>query len=118
MPETHNTQAETTVTRKGPPNGGEGARTQEGRSMVSQESGERPNSAIISQRSRSLSATQQNPFSMMRQLSREMDQLMDSFFERGFNSLLRDDDAREDDWRPRTLWSPQIDVQQRNDALI
>jgi HSP20 family molecular chaperone IbpA len=54
---------------------------------------------------------------MMRQLSREMDRLMDSFFERGFGSVLRDD-AREDDWQPRMLWSPQIDVQQRNDELI
>jgi len=118
MAETQNTQAETTATRKGQQNGGAGAGTQEGRNMVSQESGGRSNHAVTSQRSRSLSATPQNPFSMMRQLSREMDRLMDSFFERGFGSVLRDDYAREDDWQPRMLWSPQIDVQQRNDALI
>jgi HSP20 family protein len=55
---------------------------------------------------------------MMRQLSREMDRLMDSFFDRGFGSLLRDSGSREDDWQSRMLWTPQIDVQQRNDAVV
>jgi len=53
----------------------------------------------------------------MRQLSREMDRMMDSFFDRGFGSLLRDT-ARDEDWSPSSLWTPQIDVQQRNDSIV
>jgi len=118
MPDNQTTQAETTAVRKGSPNGDGGSSTQQGRSVTQQESGGRANRAVTRQRPRSLAAVAQNPFAMMRQLSREMDQLMDSFFERGFGSLLRDTGAREDEWQQRTLWSPQIDVQQRNDSVI
>jgi HSP20 family protein len=118
MPETRDTQAETTATRKGSSTREGGSGTQQGRSLTQQESGGRTSRAVVGQRPRSLAAAGQNPFAMMRQLSREMDQFMDSFFERGFGSLLREGGGREDDWQPRTLWSPQIDVQQRNDSVI
>jgi HSP20 family protein len=56
---------------------------------------------------------------MMRQLSRDMDRLMDSFFDRGFGgSLLRDSSTRDDEWQGRTLWTPQIDVQRHGDAIV
>jgi hypothetical protein len=55
---------------------------------------------------------------MMRQLSREMDRLMDSFFERGFGSLLRDSSTSDAEWQGRSLWAPQIDVQRRGDAIV
>jgi HSP20 family protein len=47
-----------------------------------------------------------------------MDRMMDSFFERGFGSLLRDSAGSDDEWQARTLWAPEIDVQQRNDAIV
>jgi HSP20 family protein len=115
MPENQTTQAETRKSSNG--DGGSGK--QQGRSVTTQESGGRTNRALTRQGSRALTAAQQNPFGMMRQLSREMDRLMDSFFERGFGSLWRESGgAQEDDWQGRTLWSPQIDVQQRNDSVI
>src|SRR5687767_2331866 len=114
MPENQTTQVET---RKGS-NGEGGSGKQQGRSVTTQESAGRTNRALARQGSRALTAAQQNPFSMMRQLSREMDRLMDSVFERGFGSLWRESGTQEDDWQGRTLWSPQIDVQQRNDSVI
>jgi HSP20 family protein len=55
---------------------------------------------------------------MMRQLSREMDRLMDSFFDRGFGSILQDSPARDDEWQTPALWTPQIDVRQRDEAVV
>jgi HSP20 family protein len=117
MSETQTTQTETTATRKGSSNGERGSETPQGRSVVQQETGGRGNRAVAKQGARGLAATQ-NPFAMMRQMSREMDQLMDSFFERGFGSLLGEAGSRGDDWESRTLWTPRIDVQQRNDAVV
>jgi HSP20 family protein len=117
MPETQTTQTETAATRKSSSNGERGAGTQQGRSVIQQESGGRTHRDVARQGSRGLAAAQ-NPFAMMRRMSREMDQLMDSFFERGFGSLLREVGSRDDDWESRTLWSPRIDVQQRKDALV
>jgi HSP20 family protein len=114
MAENRTTQVET---RKSS-NGERGSGAQQDRSLTAQESGGQTNRALTRQGSRALTAAQQNPFSMMRQLSREMDRLMDSFFERGFGSLWREGGAQEDDWQGRALWSPQIDVQQRNDSVI
>ena len=115
MPENQSTQVET---RKGS-NGDRASSKQQDRSLTTQESGGRTNRALTGQGSRALTAAQQNPFSMMRQLSREMDRMMDSFFERGFGSLWRESGgAQEDEWQGRTLWSPQIDVQQRKDSVI
>jgi HSP20 family protein len=118
MPETQTTQNQTTATRKGPSNGEGGSGVQQGRNVTQQESGGRTNRALTRRDAPGLGTTAQNPFAMMRQLSREMDRLMDSFFERGFGSLLRETDSREQEWEPRTLWTPQIDVQQRNDAVV
>ena len=67
--------------------------------------------------SRQLSQSSQHPFSMMRQLSRDMDRLFDSFFGTGFGSSLWGGGGREALDAP-TLWSPQIDVQRRDDALV
>jgi HSP20 family protein len=114
MPENQTTQVETRKSSNG--EGGSGK--QQGRSVTTQEPGGRTNRALTRQGSRAPTAAQQNPFSMMRQLSREMDRLMDSVFERGFGSLWRESGMQEDDWQERSLWSPQIDVQQRNDSVI
>jgi HSP20 family protein len=67
--------------------------------------------------SRQLSQSSQHPFSMMRQLSRDMDRLFDSFFGTGLGSGLWGGGGREALDAP-TLWSPQIDVQRRDDALV
>jgi HSP20 family protein len=67
--------------------------------------------------SRQLSQSSQHPFSMMRQLSRDMDRLFDSFFGPGFGSNLWAGSGREAADAP-TLWSPQIDVQRRDDAWV
>lgn len=80
----------------------------QGGSLVRQESGARGNRGLTRSGS-------QHPFSMMRQLSRDMDRLFDSFFGPSFGSSPWG--ARED-WDAPTLWSPQIDVQRREDALV
>jgi HSP20 family protein len=67
--------------------------------------------------SRQLSQSSQHPFSMTRQLSRDMDRLFDSFFGTSFGSSLWGGGGREAVDAP-TLWSPQIDVQRRDDALV
>ena len=67
--------------------------------------------------SRQLSQSSQHPFSMMRQLSRDMDRLFDSFFGTGFGSSSWGAGGREALDAP-TLWSPRIDVQRRDDALV
>jgi HSP20 family protein len=115
MPENQTTQVETRKSSNG--EGGSGK--QQGRSVTTQESGGRTNRALTRQGSRAPTGAPQNPFSMMRQLSREMDRLMDTFFERGFGPRFGESGGvQEDDWQGRTLWSPQIDVQQRNDSVI
>jgi HSP20 family protein len=118
MQENQTTQTETAATRKGSSNGDGGSGAQRSRNVVQQESGGRTNRAVSTRGSQGLATTAQNPFAMMRQLSREMDRLMDSFFERGFGSLAREIGSGDEQWEPRTLWTPQIDVQQRNDAVV
>lgn len=64
----------------------------------------------------------QSPFGMMMQLSREMDRLMDSFFDRsigGFGMPMGGalGDAGRGMQAP-TLWSPQVEVTQRGDSLV
>jgi HSP20 family protein len=117
MAETQATQTETAATRKGSSNGEHGSGASQGRNVIQQESAARTGGAVARPGYRGRAVTQ-NPFAMMRQMSREMDQLMDSFFERGFGSLLREAGSRDDDWESRTLWTPRIDVQQRNDAVV
>src|SRR5437868_6522278 len=123
MPETNQTGSKTP--RQATGNGGTGAQekqqvaqstSQQGGQIVREESG-RENRSLRRQGSRQLATTSQNPFAMARQLSREMDRMMDSFFDRGFGSLLRDM-PRDDDWSSSPLWTPQIDVQQRNDSIV
>jgi HSP20 family protein len=54
---------------------------------------------------------------MMRQLSRDMDRLFDSFFGTSYGPTLWRSGAGED-WQAPTLWSPQIDVERRDDAVV
>jgi len=77
-------------------------------SVVRHESGARGSRALTRSGS-------QHPFSMMRQLSRDMDRLFDSFFGPGLGSSSW---GGREDWDAPTLWSPQIDVQRRDDALV
>jgi HSP20 family protein len=93
-------------------------RTEQSRDVTSQESTGSERRALTKSGSRQLMSAAQNPFATMRQLSREMDRLMDSFFGRGFGSLLRDSSVGDDDWQAPNLWAPQIDVQHRNDAIV
>jgi HSP20 family protein len=119
MAEIQTNQTDTSAARKGSSEGNGGAKRQQSRDVATQESSGREGRAVSSRvGSRHPTSAAQNPFAMMRQLSREMDRMMDSFFERGFGSLLRDSSIRDEDWQERTLWTPQIDVQQRGDAII
>jgi HSP20 family protein len=107
---------------------GDGAREDQGRasgsqrrggSMTTQGSTGRGGRMARGQGSQGLSqipSRLQNPFAMMRQMSREMDRMMDSFFERGLGSLSRDTGA--EGWQSRPFWTPRLDVQQRNDAVV
>jgi HSP20 family protein len=67
------------------------------------------------QRGRGLSYRTRDPLSMFDQLSQEVDQLWESFFGRRFGPRLRA--RREDEWQAPTLWTPSIDVRQREDSL-
>jgi HSP20 family protein len=118
MAEIQTNQTETTAARKGSDGNGDAKRNQS-RDVATQESTGREPRAVQRAGSRQLTSAAQNPFAMMRQLSREMDRLMDSFFDRSFGgSLLRDSSTREDDWQGGTLWAPQIDVQHRGDTIV
>jgi HSP20 family protein len=55
---------------------------------------------------------QQHPLAVMMQLSQEMDRLMDSFFNRGY--LPGGESGR----GLNALWAPQLEVRQKEDALI
>jgi HSP20 family protein len=117
MAENQVSQTEATTARKGSDGNGGTQRSQGRRDVVNQES--REDRAVTKRGSRQLASAAQNPFAMMRQLSREMDRLMDSLFERGFGgSMLRDSLSREDEWQASALWTPQIDVQHRGDAIV
>lgn len=89
----------------------------QGGSLTRQESGDRENRALTRSGSRQLSQSSQHPFAMMRQLSRDMDRLFDSFFGTGFGSSLWTGGGREA-WEAPALWSPQIDLERRDDALV
>jgi HSP20 family protein len=125
MNETQTNQSQSKSSYQGSSNGESGTREnqqvtantqREGGSLTRQGSTGQRGRMLRRQGSRQLGSTLQSPFAMMRQLSREMDRMMDSFFGRGFGGFSTDvgNDPRESG----TFWSPQIDVQQRNDALV
>jgi HSP20 family protein len=89
---------------------------QQGGNLARQESFGREGRALRRQGPWPLAS--QSPFAAMRQLSREMDRLMDSFFERGFGLPMWDPGSRDDNSQFGVLRTPQIDVQQREDAII
>ena len=117
MAENQTSQTEATSGSKSSPAGNGGQRSQS-RDVIAQESKGREGRALTGASSRQLASPAARPFSMMRQLSREMDRLMDAFFERRFGSMLQDPSFRDDDWQGRTLWAPQIDVQHGEDAIV
>ena len=126
MAENQTSQTAATAARKGSSDRNGGAqrnqpvaqRTEQSRGVAVQESNGREGRALTRAGSRQLTSAAQNPFTTLRQLSREMDRLTDSFFGRGFGSLLRDSSTHDDEWQSRTLWAPRIDAQQRNDAIV
>lgn len=121
MQESRTNQTETTAARQTPNNGG-ASQNQQVTTSKRQQGGNvtrstgRESRALRRGGSRELASG--SPFAMMRQLSREMDRLMDSFFEGRFGSSLRDTGFGEESWRQPTLWTPHIDVQRRNDAIV
>jgi HSP20 family protein len=64
---------------------------------------------------RELTGGASNPFELMWQLSRQMDRMMSPSFASNFGSLFQ---GRDEDWSTPTLWSPRIDVEQRDDAIL
>ncbi len=106
---------------------GKAQRGTEGRGMEGRDDGQenRGREQGRENQSRAVGATRQglspslwsgNPFANMLQLSREMDQLMDSVFGRRFGmpSNLGPGGSS----GAATLWSPRIDVRQRGDSLV
>lgn len=61
---------------------------------------------------------EQSPFASLWQISREMDRLMDAFLGGGLGSgMARGASAREGAF-PTAMWTPQIEVRQREDAVV
>ena len=58
-----------------------------------------------------------HPFDALTRLSRDMDQLMDSFFGRG-ESVFRRSLGSAGGGNAPSLWSPRIDMRQEGDALV
>jgi HSP20 family protein len=61
---------------------------------------------------------EQSPFASLWQISREMDRLMDAFFGGGFAAGRPRGAPGAESQYARTMWSPQIEVRQRDDALV
>jgi Molecular chaperone (small heat shock protein) len=124
MQETQTNQTDT-KTRQASGNAGGGVKENQqvtqgtqGGGVSRRESSGQESRALRSQGSRQLTSASQSPFAMMRQLSREMDRLMDSFFDRGFGSFNRDGGLLDEERSSSSFWAPQIDVQRRNDAVV
>src|SRR5690348_7963833 len=61
---------------------------------------------------------EQSPFASLWQISREMDRLMDAFFG-GSLAMGRAGGAPSGESRyARTMWTPQIEVRQREDSMV
>lgn len=134
-------QAESSRTASGAPqSGAQTTPTQQGsRGMTSQQSGRgagTPTQGGSMQGGMPMARGGQGPFGMMMQLSREMDRLMDSFFNRSFGgfggfgtpfgrSLFGESGQSggttgemAGGMRSPMLWSPQVEVNQRGDSLV
>lgn len=61
---------------------------------------------------------EQSPFSSLWQISREMDRLMDAFFGGGLAAGYAGNAPTSESRYARTMWTPQIEVRQREDALV
>ena len=125
MAETRTNEPESANVRQGGRTGNGGAQQEQssqqsqsqGGSVVRQEGGGRSNRNLTRAGSRPPSAGSQHPFAVMHRLSRDIDRLFDSFFGSSPGSSLWDVGSRGDFDTP-TLWSPQIDVQRRDDCLV
>jgi HSP20 family protein len=124
MQDTQTNQPETTAARQVSGNGGKGGASQnqqvtrstqqQSRGVARSQSSGRDLRPLWGRGSRELAST--SPSALMRQLSREMDRLMDSFFDARFGSQPWDTRSGDEDWR--SMWTPRIDVQRRNDAIV
>src|SRR6185312_7548493 len=61
---------------------------------------------------------EQSPFASLWQISREMDRLMDAFFGGGIAAGRAGGTSGAEPRYARTLWTPQIEVRQRDDELV
>lgn len=61
---------------------------------------------------------EQNPFASLWQISREMDRLMDAFFGGGLAAGRRGGVPSGESRYARTMWTPQIEVRQRENELV
>ncbi|HET9445844.1 MAG TPA: Hsp20/alpha crystallin family protein [Steroidobacteraceae bacterium] len=125
MAQTRTNESESENARQGARPGNGGSQQEQssqqsqsqGGSVVRQESGSRGGRSLSRAGSRQPSLGSQHPFAAMRQLSRDMDRLFDSFFGPGLAPSPWDVGGRETFDAP-ALWSPQIDVQRRDDCLV
>ncbi|GEM_PF-178554 len=65
-----------------------------------------------------LGGFEQNPFASLWQISREIDRLMDAFFGGGLTSGSAGAAPGIEPRYGRSLWTPQIEVRQRDDAMV
>lgn len=61
---------------------------------------------------------ERNPFASLWQISREMDRLMDAFFGGGLAGSGAGSAPSSESSYGRTMWTPQIEVRQREDGLV
>lgn len=125
MAETQSNETGSVTARQGPRAGNGGtqqdqneptSQSSQDRSLVRHESGGGRASPALSRSGSRQLARSRHPFTMMRQLSRDMDRLFDSFFGPSFGSDFWGSTGQ--DWDSPTLWSPQVDIQRRDDALV
>lgn len=58
------------------------------------------------------------PFGLMRNMSRDMDRFLDAFLGNRFGSLLGEMPWRGEDWTMPAAWTPRIDVQRSDEAIV
>lgn len=68
-----------------------------------------------SRRRRELVGGASNPFELLWQLARQMDRMISPAFASNLGSVFQ---GRDQDWSTPTLWSPRIDVEQRDDSIL
>jgi len=97
-----------------------GGRTSSGRgqSLAARERGRAVTSGQRGSMSPFIGDFEQSPFASLWQISREMDRLMDAFFGGGLTAQRSGGTSAGDSRYARIMWTPQIEVRQRENSLV